>query len=370
MSEELIRDSISYELARNGQVFFVHNRVQDIKEVQGMIQRVVPDAKVVVGHGQMEGDKLEQVMEDFVDHKYDVLLATTIIESGIDISNANTMIINNAQNFGLSDLHQLRGRVGRSNKKAFCYLLAPPTQHLPGDAKRRLQAIEQFSELGSGMNISMRDLDIRGAGNIFSGDQSGFMADVGFEMYNKILNEAIEELKETEFKHLADEEEKVQQAWVKEAVLETDLELLIPDEYVQSITERLALYKGLEDAKTEEDLQFYEMSLIDRFGAIPQQVENLIETVRLRWIAQEIGFEKLVLKSSKMICYFVANQESGYYQSPAFTRVLKYVQVNPRSGKMYEKNEGLRFSFVEVQSITQAKELLAPIIANSKETAT
>ena len=212
----------------------------------------------------------------------------------------------------------------------------------------------------------MRDLDIRGAGNIFSGDQSGFMADVGFEMYNKILNEAIEELKETEFKHLADEEEKVQQAWVKEAVLETDLELLIPDEYVQSITERLALYKGLEDAKTEEDLQFYEKSLIDRFGAIPQQVENLIETVRLRWIAQEIGFEKLVLKSSKMICYFVANQESGYYQSPAFTRVLKYVQVNPRSGKMYEKNEGLRFSFVEVQSITQAKELLAPIIANAK----
>lgn len=368
LNEELIRDAISYELARNGQVFFVHNRVQNIKEVQGMIQRVVPDAKVVVGHGQMEGDKLEQVMEDFVDHKYDVLLATTIIESGIDISNANTMIINNAQNFGLSDLHQLRGRVGRSNKKAFCYLLAPPTSVLPGDAKRRLQAIEQFSELGSGMNISMRDLDIRGAGNIFGGEQSGFMADVGFEMYNKILNEAIEELKETEFKHLVEEEEKQKQTWVKETALETDLELLIPDAYVQSITERLALYKQLEDATEEKDLQFFEKSLIDRFGELPQQVDNLIETLRLKWIAQEIGFEKLVLKSSKMICYFVANQESGYYQSPAFTRVLQFVQANPRSGKMYEKNDGLRFSFVEVQNVTQAKELLAPIIANPKET--
>ncbi len=368
MNEELIRDSISYELARNGQVFFVHNRVQNIKEVQGMIQRVVPDARVVVGHGQMEGDKLEQVMEDFVDGKYDVLLATTIIESGIDISNANTMIINDAQNFGLSDLHQLRGRVGRSNRKAFCYLLAPPTQHLPADARRRLQAIEQFSDLGSGMNISMRDLDIRGAGNIFGGEQSGFMADVGFEMYNKILNEAIEELKQTEFKELADEEQQEKQSWVKETALETDLELLIPDAYVQSITERLALYKELEDAKTDEDLQFFVMSLKDRFGDLPQQVVNLVETVRLRWVAKEIGFEKLVLKSSKMIGYFVAYQASGYYQSPAFTRVLQYVQTNPRSGKMYEKNDGLRFSFVEVSDITQALELLSPIIADSKET--
>ena len=366
LNEELIRDAISYELARNGQCFFVHNRVQNIKEIAGMIQRVVPDARVVIGHGQLDGEKLEQVMADFVDHKYDVLVATTIVESGIDISNANTMIINNAQNFGLSDLHQLRGRVGRSNKKAFCYLLAPPTHILPPDARRRLQAIEQFSDLGSGMNIAMRDLDIRGAGNIFGGEQSGFMADVGFEMYNKILDEAIQELKEKEFTHLLEEEQQKTDVWVKEAVLETDLELLIPDDYVQSITERLALYKDLENAKTEEDLQFFEMAIKDRFGETPREVDNLIETIRLRWIAREIGFEKLVLKSTKMICYFVANQESGYYQSPAFTNILQYVQANPRSGKMYEKNSGLRFSFVDVTSIRQAKDLLSPIIQKEK----
>ncbi|MFT7614759.1 MAG: transcription-repair coupling factor (superfamily II helicase), partial [Parvicellaceae bacterium] len=320
-SEDVIRDAITYELSRSGQVFFVHNRVQNIQEVAGMISRLCPDAKVAIGHGQMDGAKLEAVMLDFMAGLYDVLVATTIIESGIDVANANTMIINNANHFGLSDLHQLRGRVGRSNKKAFCYLFTPPPQHLTDEARKRLHAIEQFSELGSGFNISMRDLDIRGAGNLLGGEQSGFISDIGFEMYQKILDEAIQELKETEFKELF-KKEVSEGKYVKDCQVETDLELVIPDDYVNNITERLSLYRNLDGVKKEEDLAKFQAELVDRFGEVPEETLSLISTVRLRWLARDIGFEKVILKRNTLIGTFIADQTNPYYQSTKFTRVL------------------------------------------------
>ena len=357
-NEEVIRDAISYEIQRGGQCYFIHNRVSNIKEVAGMIQRLVPDVRVGIGHGQMNGEEIEEVMTNFMDGTYDVLVATTIVESGIDISNANTMIINEAQNFGLSDLHQLRGRVGRSNKKAFCYLLAPPLYALPDESRKRLQAIEQFSDLGSGLNIAMRDLDIRGAGNMLGGEQSGFISDIGFDMYQKILEEAVRELKEEEFKDLFEEEQHRTENYVLETTIETDFELLIPDDYVESISERIQLYRTLDDTPNDEELDKFRRELLDRFGPIPEETEDLLESIRLRRIANSIGFEKIVLKSGKMIGSFVSNQDSPYYQSTKFTKVLEFLKHHPNKGKMYEKNGSLRMSFVNVERIDQAMAIL------------
>ena len=355
LNEEIIRDAVSYEVQRGGQVYFVHNRVQNIHEVAGMIQRLCPGVRIGIGHGQMDGKKLEEIMVGFMDNQYDVLIATTIIESGIDVPNANTIIINQAQNFGLSDLHQMRGRVGRSNKKAFCYLIAPPLHLLPSDSRKRLEAVAQFSDLGSGFNIAMRDLDIRGAGNLLGGEQSGFIADIGFEMYQKILNEAVQELREEEFKHLYTEDKSVDEMeFVQECILETDLELLIPDTYVNQVAERLMLYQELDNTKNREELESYKSGLQDRFGEIPNVVNELIRSIELRWLAKEIGFEKLVIKSNKMIGYFVSKQDSPYYQSSKFTKVLGFIQTNPSDVKMNERNGKLRLIYAQVKGVSDA----------------
>jgi transcription-repair coupling factor (superfamily II helicase) len=332
----------------------------------GLIQRVCPDVRIGFAHGQLSGEKLEEVMTGFIEGEFDVLVSTAIVESGIDITNANTIIINDAQNFGMSDIHQLRGRVGRNNKQAFCYLLVPSVLHMTDDARKRLTAIEQFSDLGSGMHIAMRDLDIRGAGNLLGGEQSGFINDLGFETYQKILDEAISELKQEHFKELADEEMKKNASFVKETILETDFELLIPDEYVGNISERINLYKTLDELENEEEIIQFKASLEDRFGDIPHQVNQLIDTMRLRWIASEIGMEKLVLKSGKMIGYFISKQDSPFYQSESFTRILEFIKLNPHAGKMYEKEETLRISFSDVTKLTRAHQLLAALKNGSK----
>ena len=354
--EEVIRDAINYEIDRGGQVFFVHNRVQNIEEVANMIRKFCPDVSIAIGHGQMDGHKLEKIMLDFIDGKYDVLLATTIIESGLDIPNVNTIIINDAQNYGLSDLHQLRGRVGRSNRKAFCYLLSPPLSVLTPEARKRLKAIEEFSELGSGFNIAMRDLDIRGAGNILGAEQSGFISEIGFEMYHKILDEAVMELKETEFKDLYKEE--IQKDFVRDCQIETDLALLIPDDYVTNITERLSLYKELDNIEEEVELQRFRLRLIDRFGPVPPQTEELINAIRLRWLGREIGFEKILMKMEKLTGYFISNQDSPYYQSERFTSVLRFVQQNPSLCRMKEGKDRLTLTFLKIQTVSRAIEVL------------
>lgn len=362
-NEEIIRDAISYEVTRGGQVYFVHNRLENIKEVAGMIQRLCPGVRVAIGHGQMEGSKLEKLMMDFINHEYDVLLATTIIESGIDISNANTIIINNANNFGLSDLHQLRGRVGRSTKKGFCYLIAPRFNMLTSEAKKRLNALVQFSDLGAGFNIAMKDLDIRGAGNLLGGEQSGFIADIGFDMYQKILNEAIEELRQTQFKELFENRNTDNfQQYVQECILETDLEIRIPDDYVNNVAERLSLYQDLDNLEDQKGLVEFKNHLKDRFGPIPEVVEELMQSIELRWKAQEIGFTKLVIKSEKMIGYFIQNPEHPYYESPIFTQVLNYIQTNPAGVKMSEKNDKLRLIFSEIDSVHKALESVGEIM--------
>lgn len=358
-NEEIIRDAVHYEMSRGGQVFVVHNKIKNIQEVAGMIQRLVPDAKIAIGHGQMDGHKLEKVMLDFVEGYFDVLVATTIIESGLDIPNVNTIIINEAQNYGLSDLHQLRGRVGRTNKKAFCYLLAPPASVLTDEARKRLKAIEEFSELGSGFNIAMRDLDIRGAGNILGAEQSGFISEIGFEMYQKILDEAIMELKETEFIGLYDEP--VTKDYVKECLIETDLEIMLPDRYVTNITERLSLYKELDSLEAEEDLLKYQEKLIDRFGPVPQQTQELINTIRLRRSARKLGFEKITLKNNLMSATFITNKESPFYQSPIFAIVLQFIQVYQKSVRMKEVNDKLSLTFREVDTVSKAIEALVPL---------
>lgn len=357
--EEVIRDAIAYEIQRDGQVFFVHNRVQNIMEVAGMIQRICPGVRVITAHGQLEGKDLEDRMMRFIEGEYDVLIATTIIESGLDIPNANTIIINQAQNFGLSDLHQMRGRVGRSNRKAFCYLLAPPMSSLSTDARKRLQAITQFSDLGSGINIAMRDLDIRGAGNLLGGEQSGFMADIGLEMYQKILDEAIQELKQNEFKELF-KDEKVE--FVSDCQLETDLEIMFPDTYINNVTERLALYKQLSSLEKDEDLKSFEAQLIDRFGPLPDQAYRLINSMRVKWLGKDIGFEKIVLKRGKLIGYFIPDQQSAYFQSPAFNLVLEYVKHNMQRCELKQKGEKLTLVFPNVTGISKAISLLSPIL--------
>lgn len=359
-SEEAIRDAIIYETARRGQVFIVNNRVENIKEVAGMVQRLCPDVSVLTAHGQMKGPELEQKMAAFVDGQYDVLIATTIIESGLDIPNANTIIILNANHFGLSDLHQMRGRVGRSNKKAFCYLMAPPMHTLSMEARKRLTAIEQFSDLGSGFQIAMRDLDIRGAGNLLGAEQSGFISEIGFDVYQKILQEAIEELKENDFKELYAEELQ-NKPFVTDCQIETDFEVLIPDDYITNIAERLVVYKELDEIETAEALESYRAQLIDRFGKIPLATEHLFKVIQLRWLAKNIGFEKLVLKQHKLIGYFIQNQQSPYYQSARFTHVLNFVQQHPRACKMKEKNNKLSLVFENVTAIHQAIAVVEPL---------
>ena len=365
-SEESIRDAISYEIQRNGQVFFVNNRIENIKEVAGMIQRLVPNARVGIGHGQMDGKKLEELMLAFMNGEFDVLVATTIIESGLDVPNANTIFINNANNFGVSDLHQMRGRVGRSNKKAFCYFICPPYSAMTDDARKRIQALEQYSELGGGLNIAMKDLEIRGAGDLLGGEQSGFINEIGFETYQKIMNEAIDELKENEFKELySDENKDIEKTYVKDLQLDTDFELLFPDEYINNITERLKLYNELSLIKDEITLQAYENKLVDRFGPLPKQAISLLNSIKIKWVATQLGIEKLVMKQGKMICYFVSDQQSSYYQSGRFSQVLQFVQTQSKLCTMKEKQtpNGLRLllTFENVKSINKALELIQMI---------
>ncbi|NRA91158.1 MAG: transcription-repair coupling factor [Psychroserpens sp.] len=364
-SEEIIRDAISYEIQRGGQIFFVHNRIENIKEVAGLIQRLVPDAKVAIGHGQMEGKKLEKLMLAFMNGEFDVLVSTTIIESGLDVPNANTIFINNANNFGLSDLHQMRGRVGRSNKKAFCFFITPEYSAMTNDARKRITALEQFTELGSGFNIAMKDLEIRGAGDLLGGEQSGFINDIGFDTYQKILNEAIEELKENEFKELYKDDGK-ERVFVKDITIDSDFELLFPDDYVNNITERLNLYTKLNTLKTEAELQQFETEIIDRFGELPVQVIDLFNSVRIKWIATKIGLEKVVMKKGKLIGYFINDQQSAFYQSPDFTKVLQFVQNHPGACKMKEKQtrNGLRLllTFENIKTVQQALNVLTPIL--------
>ena len=352
--EDFIRDAIYYEAERGGQVFFIHNRVAGLSEMAAIIQRLCPDLKIGFAHGQMEGHELEECILDFIDKKFDVLVCTNIVESGVDIPNVNTIIVNNAHQFGLSDLHQLRGRVGRSNKKAFCYLLAPPMSTLPNDSRKRLQTLEQHSELGSGFQIAMRDLDIRGAGNLLGGEQSGFMADIGFEMYQKILNEAIRELKRTKFRELFKEEIEKEDDFVKDCVIDTDLEILIPDHYVQNIQERLSLYTRLDNCGTEEDLVALHQELTDRFGPIPSSVEDLFITVRCRKLAVEIGFEKMTLKDKTLRCYFVNNPDSPYFESDIFRNLLSFVQTDLNKATL--KQTGKLFLLV-VQDIEKMDSL-------------
>lgn len=365
---DIIREAIQYEMARGGQVFFIHNRVSNIYEVEAEIKKIVPGVRTIVGHGQMDGEKLENVMMDFINGEYDVLVATTIIESGLDIPNANTIIINHAENFGLSDLHQLRGRVGRSNKKAFCYLLAPPLSTLTAEARRRLKAIEEFSELGSGFNIAMQDLDIRGAGNLLGAEQSGFIADIGFETYHRILNEAIQELKQTDFKELfKDEKEDSSQAFLNvkfgnDCQIDTDLQLLFPDKYIQSTSERMLLYRDLDNLESEEALVQFEAGLLDRFGKLPPESIELIEVVRLRWVAIELGMERIILKNQKMVCHFISNPQSPFYQSPTFGKVLQYVQTHHQTCRMKEGNNRLSLTFEKVKTVKKAKEILAGVV--------
>ena len=349
--EQLIKEVILYEMARNGQVFFIHNRVETIRDIQGMLQRIVPQVKTCVAHGQMEGEELEKVMHDFVRGDYDVLIATTIIESGLDIPNANTMIINQAQNYGLSDLHQLRGRVGRSNKKAFCYLLTPPLDTVNSDARRRLKAIEDFSGLGSGFNIAMQDLDIRGAGNILGAEQSGFIAEIGYETYQRILNEALLELREEEFPGMETPPTEQKQAYVADCVIESDFEVLIPDTYVENISERIRLYRELDNIPDEAGLEKFGQELKDRFGEIPAQVTGLMEIVRMRRRCMDLGIERLLVKNGKMIMYFVGEQTSPFYQSALFAAILRFVQLQILPCRFSEKNNKLSLVFTEITNI-------------------
>ena len=365
-NEEVIRDGIRYEIQRGGQVFFMHNRVENIQEVAGMIQRLLPDARIAIGHGQMDGKKLEETMFAFMEGRYDVLVATTIIESGLDVPNANTIFINNAHNFGLSDLHQMRGRVGRSNKKAFCYFITPPLIAMSDDARKRIEAIAQFSDLGSGLNIAMKDLEIRGAGDLLGGEQSGFINEIGFDTYQKILQEAITELKENEFSELyhTTEEDKT---YLTDTQIDTDFELLFPDTYVNRVAERLNLYNELSNLPNEEALQVYEHNLIDRFGKLPPQAIDLLNSVRVKWLATRMGIEKLVMKNGKMTGYFIADQNSPFYQSARFQKLLLFVQRYPDKCRMQEKEtrNGLRLLliFENINSVYQALKVMQMIEA-------
>ena len=362
--EAKIRDAVSYELRRGGQVFFVHNRVSDIEQVANLIFKLVPDSRIGIAHGQMDGDRLEKVMIKFIEGEYDVLVSTNIIESGLDIPNANTIIINNAHLFGLSDLHQMRGRVGRSNKKAFCYLLTPPTSVLSSDSRKRLAALEEFSELGDGFKVAMRDLDIRGAGNLLGAEQSGFITDLGFDTYHKILDDAIQELKETEFKDIfAEELSEKAKLLVPDCVIETDLEILIPDDYINNATERLQLYSTLDNITDEVGLEKFGSSLIDRFGQFPDPVKQLINSVRLRWLGEVLGFEKISLKNGKLRIHFVSGKEE-YFKSVVFGKILSFVQQNSKSSRMRDAAGKLTLTLENIVSVERAIECLKPLAAH------
>lgn len=359
-NEEIITEAINFEMSRNGQVFFVNNRIQNLAELKALIERNIPDCRVCIGHGQMQPEELEKIIFDFVNYDYDVLLATTIIESGIDIPNANTIIINQAQNFGLSDLHQMRGRVGRGNKKAFCYLLAPPLSSLTPEARRRLQAIENFSDLGSGIHIAMQDLDIRGAGNMLGAEQSGFIADLGYETYQKILAEAVTELKNDEFSELYADEVKAGdevlsgEGFVDECTVESDLELLFPNEYIPSSSERMLLYRELDKLELDKDVEDFKARLKDRFGTIPPEGEELIRIVPLRRIAKRLGIEKIFLKSGRMTLFFVSNPDSLYYQSEAFGKIIGYMSRYPRQCNLREQNGKRSMIIKDIKDVQSA----------------
>ncbi|MGZ8559541.1 MAG: transcription-repair coupling factor [Chitinophagaceae bacterium] len=358
-NEDFIREAIYFEAERGGQVFVIYNRIAGLAEMASIIQGLCPDLSIGYAHGQMEGNELEERILDFIDKKYDVLVCTNIVESGVDIPNVNTIIVNNAHHFGLSDLHQLRGRVGRSNKKAFCYLLAPPMSTLPADSRKRLQTLEQHSELGSGFQIAMRDLDIRGAGNMLGGEQSGFMAEIGFEMYQKILDEAIRELKRTQFKDLFKEEITKQDDFVQDCTIDTDLEILIPDQYVESIAERLSLYQRLDNCQTDEDLKLMRQELTDRFGNMPQPVEDLFITVSCRKLAVDLGFEKMSLKSNILRCYFINRPDSLYFESDLFNKILNYLQTGTNKARLKQNGKLFMLIAEPMQSMEEMHRFLA-----------
>ncbi len=353
-NEDFIREAIYYETERGGQVFFIHNRVLGLAEMAILIQGLCPDLSISYAHGQMEGHQLEERIMDFIEKKYDVLVCTNIVESGVDISNVNTIIINNAHHFGLSDLHQLRGRVGRSNKKAFCYLLSPPLISLPSESKKRLQTLEQHSELGSGFQIAMRDLDIRGAGNLLGAEQSGFMAEIGFETYQKILEESIKELKRTKFKELFKEEIGKQDDFVQDCTIDTDLEILIPDSYIENITERLSIYSRLDNCETDAELDLMQDEIQDRFGSIPTQVSDLFITVRCRKLAVNLGFERMILKDEKLKCLFINKHDSPYFESDTFQRILRFIQTE--TNKAMLKQSGKYFMLI-INPVTSMQDL-------------
>lgn len=367
LNEEVIRDAVFYELQRGGQVFIIFNRIAGLKDIAGMVQRLVPEAKIAIGHGQMEGKKLEKAMLDFMAGKFDVLVSTTIVESGVDVPNANTMIIVDAQNFGLADIHQMRGRVGRSNRKAFCYLITPPLVTLTSEARKRLQAIEQYSDLGSGFNLAMKDLEIRGAGNLLGAEQSGFMAEMGFETYQKILNEAVEELKYApEFKTLF-ENEPEKDHYVNDFTLDADFELLLPYDYVNSVEERMSLYHEITAIDTEEQLAMFKAALIDRFGPLPYESVELLKSIELKWLAQSLGMEKIIMKNKVLSCYFINNTQSPFYQGEQFQKIIQYLGQNPQFGSLKERTlrgndlPTLILKIQNIPSVDEAYEVLSKL---------
>ena len=363
-SEPLIRDSVLYEIQRGGQVFFVHNRVENIKEVAGYIHRMLPDVRIAIGHGQLEGRKLEQILLDFMEGRYDVLVATTIIENGLDVPNANTIFINNAHQFGLSDLHQMRGRVGRSNKKAFCYFMTPPINTINSDAQKRVKAIAQYAELGSGLQIAMKDLEIRGAGDLLGGEQSGFINDMGFDTYQKILKEAINELKENEFQSIYKESLNVPKNFVNEVQIDTDLELYLPEYYINIVSERLSLYQTLSEIKNKTELEAFRKQLLDRFGKLPDETEALLETVKLKWLAQRLGLERIVLKKQKFLGYFIKNPESAFYSSTQFEYLLQQVQKSENITMKEKQSAGgikLLIVVIDISTVAKVLHILKPL---------
>ncbi|HAP95127.1 MAG TPA: transcription-repair coupling factor [Chryseobacterium sp.] len=365
-SEEIIRDAVSYELQRDGQVYFINNRIENLKDIAGLIQRLVPDARVITGHGQMDGKQMETNLLDFMEGKFDVLVSTTIIESGVDVPNANTIFINDAQRFGMADLHQMRGRVGRSNRKAFCYLITPPFDMMTSDARKRLEAIEQFSDLGSGFQIAMKDLEIRGAGDLLGAEQSGFINEMGFETYQKMMQEALEELKDDEnFENLFENEEDRNKLFksTKEVNIDTDLELMLPDDYVSSTEERLSLYRKLADIQSAKELEQFENELIDRFGTLPDEAINLLKSVELKWLAAEIGFDKLVVKNKVFLGYFPANPQDKFYQSEKFKKIIAYLTQNPAEATLKEKNNQLMMRKDNVKNVDEVNLVLNRILA-------
>ena len=360
-NEDTIREAIYYEAERGGQVFFIHNRVQGLSEMCAIIQRLCPDLSIGFAHGQLEGHQLEEKILDFIEKRYDVLVCTNIVESGVDIANVNTIIINNAHQFGLSDLHQLRGRVGRSNKKAFCYLLAPPISTLPDDSRKRLQTLEQFSELGSGFQIAMRDLDIRGAGNLLGGEQSGFMVEIGFEMYQKILAEAVRELKRSDFKELFQEEISKQDDYVQDCTIDTDLEIMIPDIYVESIGERLSLYTRLDQSENDEELDLLHGEMVDRFGPMPKSVEDLFTTVKCRRIAIALGFEKMTLKDETVRCFFINRPDAPYFESDTFKQLLLFAQTAMNTAHFKQAGKNFILIIKDIKGMSECYRLLNKI---------